>query len=331
MPEDGCEAVLAVDPDNCRACGRSCDGTRCIDGRCAPLSLTTSGLLVYDIVAHAGRVYWGSSFNGVTLEPSQVRSVAKTGNDHDVVTLDTDAPAGVAVDGDYAYYTNLFGPRGVMRAHLLSDKTESVAPAESGDDTNKVIVDGGFVYYTAVTFVGRVSVTGVGLTKLGVGTGRRQTIDADVDRIWWAVSANDPPTDQPGDMGVWSMLKDGTDVKREVDEATKCVRVHGDWVYWQSSDASRIRRRAKAGGPSTDVVIGPKPISTFRVDADGIFWAAKSSATGMVGRSDHDGTNAILLAVDQPEPADMGTLSAIALDADHVYWVAGHELLSTPK
>ncbi len=95
-----------TDPANCGACGHDCLGGACSAGACQPITLATGQIMPMCMAMNATGVYWT---NNGTVMPGpgngSVMGVALDGTH--LTTLATgDSPYGIAVDAQYAYWTD---------------------------------------------------------------------------------------------------------------------------------------------------------------------------------------------------------------------------------
>ena len=63
-PANGCETSTREDAEHCGACGRSCGGSACTSGKCAPTKLVTGITGLYTISTDGAHVYWSSETDG---------------------------------------------------------------------------------------------------------------------------------------------------------------------------------------------------------------------------------------------------------------------------
>jgi hypothetical protein len=117
------------------------------------------------------------------------------------------------------------------------------------------------------------------------------------------------------------------------------LAVDDDWAYWTDDGPAplgrgvgpgTIRRVSKSGGPAQDLVASPYP-AEIAVDDTNVYWIDIDQRTLTIRaapKSADDGgaTSATMLVA----PNGALSMSGLALDATHVYWVEGDTLVAPP-
>lgn len=111
------------DPNNCGACGHSCQGGGCSGGLCGAITLVTGRTNPYGITVDANNVYWTESYDG-----APVMSVPIAGGTATTLASGRNYPNDIAVDahnvywadGDATMYVPIGGGTAVTIAPLVS-------------------------------------------------------------------------------------------------------------------------------------------------------------------------------------------------------------------
>jgi hypothetical protein len=126
------------DPNNCGACGHSCQGQACDQGACAPITLSTAFVAVGGIAQDATNVYFVGA-------DGTLKSVPKAGGATSTITTDLAGPIGVAVDATSAYVT-CQGSGLVVKVALAGGAKTTLATNQPGPMA--IVTNGTNVYWT---------------------------------------------------------------------------------------------------------------------------------------------------------------------------------------
>ncbi|HMG57155.1 MAG TPA: hypothetical protein VK601_26830, partial [Kofleriaceae bacterium] len=133
---------LTSDPDNCGACGHSCNGGACQASLCQPVALAIGQNNPQGIAVDTGNVYWTSG-------DGTVQRMAIAGGAPTTLASGQTSPFGVAVDATRVYWTNKAGAGSggaVMSVLIAGGGQQTLASAQGAPD--RVIVTGGALYWT---------------------------------------------------------------------------------------------------------------------------------------------------------------------------------------
>jgi virginiamycin B lyase len=260
---------------------------------------TRLGLVVVAVVLGSGcwaaqasaDVYWGNISGGIgraNLDGSDPTELF-------IPIADASGPTGVAVDGQYIYWTNQT-TGGIGRANLDgSDPNESFISSADTSLPFGVAVDGRHIYWANFSGggIGRANLDGSDPTELFIpiaDTSDPAAVAVDGRHIYWA--------NYNGGIGRANL--DGSDPTEHFIPSANTgnpegVAVDGQHIYWTNQTTGGIGRANLDGSDPTSVVSPFIPNGNtnhaFGVAVDGryIYWANYNG--GGIGRANLDGSD----------------------------------------
>ncbi len=171
--------------------------------------------------------------------------------------------------------------------------------------------------------VGRANLDGTGADEGFITTwGTTYDVAVDAGHVYWTWSVDDDPFGA----SIGRANLDGTSVDQGFISGIGPggVAVGADHIYWTNAGTQTIGR-ANLDGTGVELIwvtsVGERPLD-IEVNATHVYWAWASGGqvgpqSAFIGRANLDGTSADR---DFIGPIELGSNTALALDAAHVYW-----------
>ena len=121
-PPPGCSTDLLCDPENCGACGNSCSGAACVNGKCQPTPLTEIGA-PGGIAATSAGLYFKAN--------SALKRINRDGSGLETVVAPVSSAGDLVSDGGTLFYID------------KRDGTHSLYSLPVGGDTPQLVWSGG--------------------------------------------------------------------------------------------------------------------------------------------------------------------------------------------
>jgi hypothetical protein len=303
-----CAADLTSDPDNCGACGTSCFGGNCTNGKCSPVALSTSGTPTA-IAVNGSAVFWGDS-NGLVSRRDLPQGEPKT-----VATSDGYV-SGLVLDASNAYWTssNMIS---VYQVPLAGGSL--VTLFDSGmNSPSGIAVTGTEVYVSQNGWPGSIQ-------KIPIGGGTLSFVVAaswvpklliEGDAMFW-ISYD---YTKPEASAVTRMSLTGgapQNLATDIGYVT-ALAIDATYAYWVDGSGGTVSRVPKAGGSPTTLASGFQSLRGVAVSGDEVFVTQQGSGSGPVGsvlRLPASGGDPTVIALDQHNPTE------IVATAAGVFWI----------
>jgi hypothetical protein len=328
----GCEAQLAVDPENCGMCARSCGGGTCAASQCGPAlvmdppgnesSNNVQGFLVGNRVISSSN-YSGWALRSVTLPLDS--TVSEGTVIHSWTTGTGISMDSVVFDNTYVYFAQTANPASMLRKAL--DGTGSTSEVFSAPYYPRfaalsatafyffAAMSGGYGIYTVPKTGGTPAV----ITGLSGRSSSFYDLAISATHIYWVEYIS------PTYRVFGSPLAGGTPVELDSDVGNGGeVRIATDTThaYWNTYFASgKIRRVAHGGSAAnvTDVAVGlTSPRQGLAVDANYVYYWNSSSGHRVYRVTKDASDDPEELAVINSAPY---FLNVFGVDSTHVYGV----------
>ncbi len=339
----GCEAELAVDPNNCGKCDHSCGRGTCANSQCGVgVVMDPPGNESYSYVNGylvGDEIFSSSSYQGWTL-----RSVSlPLGTDVSEGTIIQHYDSGgtsvvnnsVVFDNTYAYYALQANPSSVLRK--AKDGSGSTSEAFQSPYYPRAMALSATAFYFfaqaaspnnpyAIYTVPKSGGTPTVITGLGGRAANVYDFKISATRIYWVEYVS------PSYRVFAAPIGGGTPVELDSDVGGQYARLAVDstHVYWNSYFASgKIRRAAHNSDTAEDVAVGvTSPREGMALDDNYVyFWNA--SGGYHVYRAPKSGGDAEQITVVTSIPY---FLDLFAVDSASVYGVGTYgEILSVPN
>jgi hypothetical protein len=313
-----CKSMMADDPMNCGACGRTCGSGQCKSGVCLPeviagkQSVPTSLALGTD-----GSIYWLESAVAGTINQLKPNETVPT-------TIYTASgvyvPFALSVDVQAVYWLER-NQQIASLGRIMRQKHTDIKPGIFVDGMNVpygIVAPGdGFVYWTT---------TGDGsVRRIARDGGAQQPVAAVIDKeihgltlinswvLWANNGLGEVQEAEAMGMAMTAPAKVSTSVKPE-----SIIHAPDGNVYWTEADTNRSIMRYSPGDKQVKTFV-PNQNVPFGIAADAthLYWTERGQGTnGTVNRIKLDGseTTPTTLARDQASP------NSVAVGDKYVYW-----------
>jgi hypothetical protein len=253
------------------------------------LSLSCLALLP---TAASAALFWSSG--GVVSTPETIGRAELDGSGVDptfILLKEETEPAGVAVEGEYVYWTEFFGAIG--RAKLDGSEVESTFITLSGQ-VDGIAVDSGHIYWANVNSesIGRANIDGTGVDEGFIKAGKLDELEAidiavDGNHVYWTnTDLNSIGRANMNGHGVEQEFVPGVGVPWTLD-------VDSEHIYWANRDSGKAAiGRANLDGTGVDPSYIPLAAEPFGLVVDGVhvYWTSEASSVARVGRAGLDGS-----------------------------------------
>ncbi len=329
---DACTPDANSDPNNCGACGHSCQGGPCSGGLCGPVTLATTHGSV-GIALDSTYLYWadydgGADGGGVINKVSKALTHAGTPS---AVVSGTVAQGvqGIATDGNFVYWTN----KTAGQVHRALPTGGSLTTLATGQQTPDWIASNGSV--VAWTNQGANQVMAlVAAADGGVAPTQLNTVDEqgttpagiaiDPLAVYYATKITGGGLAETAGLDGGSVVELGTGTYVG-------IAVDTNNVYWTGGATNPVvYQNSKSGTPSSVVSIASGALTCpLAVASDGtnVYFLDQGTstcgppgtATGALYRVPVGNTAAL------PEPLVSGLTDpqGLVVDAQAVYWITG--------
>lgn len=319
--EPTCGTNLATSADHCGACGRSCLGGTCTNGRCPRQTLTTVGMLPYGIALDETHVYYTDRDGGV------LRKMPKAGGPPVELATNQESITFVAVDPGttgFVYFTRNGANGGVSKVPKAPGG--SVVTLASIPWGWEIAIDETNVYFTTggpenppVALTGslqRVPKTGGAATKLATMTTQPGSIALDADSIFFA--------DKEG--RTVSRLSKASPSAPELIATSQAgpdgIAIDGDNLFWTCYEGDTVVVSPKQ--PDAYTVLANRQVRPNGITAGGNFAYYSTYMGNTIGRVSANGGPPLILA-------EVDTPIRLALDEQYVYFTGNGEETDGPR
>jgi hypothetical protein len=315
-----CGTNLSTSPDHCGACGRSCLGATCTNGRCPRQTLTTVGSLPYGIALDETHVYYSDRDDGV------LRKLPKDGGTPMALATNQAEITFVAVDPGptgFVYFTRNGPNGGVSKVPKTGGSVTTLASVAWGWE---IAIDETHVYFTTggpenppaglTGSLQRVAKTGGAATRLATMTTQPGSIALDAESVYFAdkegqtVSRLDKSA--PGAPELIAISQAGPD----------SIAIDGDNLFWTCFFGDTVVVSPKR--PDAYVPIANAQESPNGITAGGNFAYYSTYRGNTIGRVSANGGPPLILA-------DVDTPIRLALDEQYVYFTGNGEETMGPR
>ena len=326
----GTNVDTTTDPDNCGACGHSCQGQACSQGYCGQVALYTGtpGTNAPRMPAVAGsNIYWWDSAS------KYIARAPTSGAGSSVVVNVSGGLSSFATDGSHVYFGN---------SPLTNDYDMLAAPASGGSagsiasshtDANYVLVDGAHVFWVGDHWsLGGTSFDGTEVEETPLGGSSVTTlVSSDYCPLQIAIDSQNlyftGTRDGCGNgsltraTAVWKLpFGSGTPtLLANIQGNQRSLAVGGNYVYWE--DDRGLMTVPIAGGSATTIDVSGGNAGYELVfggivaDADHAYWSMLTPDMAMIRRYPAGGGAPLVLYAS-------GTMTGgeLALDGTYLYW-----------
>lgn len=287
------ECLTLDDPLNCGECGRSCLGSECHQARCEPIELySPSANNVIRMAIRDNFIYWTDAYGWI-------RKVHREGGASTVLAENDDERAtGIAVSDDTVFWVNYFS--GDLRSIPADGGTLRTIINLAGNPDSITVHDGEAVLYVITRSSGQ-------LLSVDRKTGEAESladnevganaIVSDAKYVVWSNS-------DTGDIRALSKSdKSVMTIAAGEGVASRVGALRDGKVFWSSGNSATGAVMAAAILPSASVVrlISAKGIRATAVTSSHLYWSTPNAVWKAAG----DGSNSLLLATEQDEPASL--------------------------
>jgi hypothetical protein len=215
-------------------------------------------------------------------------------------------PQGIAVDAEWIYWVTLDG----TLWHAPTDGGPSLILKAAGvGPSYRVAVSPTAAFWVADAGVFRVNLDGGGFTLLASDPlGLSSDFISDSTNLYWTDDNNVWTLPQSGDGGATKLFHGASGC---------CLQVDTQRVYW-GAVAPVIESGSLMGGPFGPLV--NEAVTATAIDSSFLYWATREDGgTHAIGRI---GTAPDASSVEQELGSFTGSVSAMVVDANAVYWLA---------
>ncbi len=286
VDEAGCETNLLDDDLHCGACGHSCLGGKCVEGKCKPFQVASASSPV-GVAVDATNVYFTSPSQAYIqrvqrdgkCNPAAPCPQEFVGGQDDLVQFR--GPTAIVSNGTSVFFTADASGKIGMRAATGGPIT-NWGPAPS-TEPGYLVIAGGKLWWTSASAGGtgvhvrRSDLDGTNITNVvtygspAASFQGRGGITADATHVYWA-SKN---------AGVFRMaFNDPACTEDTLAASGKCklvggggvdVAVDDTYVYWTEEGGS-VHRAPKAGGASAFMATGQTNVRGLAVMGAYVYW-----------------------------------------------------------
>jgi len=317
---NGCEADLSSDATSCGACGHSCLGGDCSDGKCLPFVLASGQPTPSNVYLDDTHLYWTNQVLG-----GSVMRIPLLGGVAQVVAQSTRIPGGIATDATSVYWSEFSNGGSVWRLDRtdVGDASKAIELISGQGMSLTMVVDGTRVFWTTPGTVRTMLKTGGGYIQLATDQDTPGGLQTGLGRVFWtnytggtvvAVDMGDPDagiqvlaSDQGAPAGLTADLTNlywvnhmgtpdgGTpsvvriartgsmtpEVIADGQSGPIGIAQRGTYVYWTNNVGGTIMRALKIGGIPELLASGQQAPSGIAVDASVVYWANRDDGTVM--------------------------------------------------
>jgi sugar lactone lactonase YvrE len=316
---NGCETDLTSDATNCGACGHSCLGGDCNDGKCLPFVLASGQLTPSNVFLDETHLYWTNQVQG-----GAVMRVPLLGGVPQVVAQSARIPGGIATDATSVYWSEFSSGGSVWRLDRtdVGDASKAIELVSGQGTSLSVTVDGTRVYWTTPGTVRTMLKTGGGYIQLatdqqtpggllaGLGhvfwtnysggtvvtvglanpneiqvlasdQGAPAGLTADLTNLYWVNNMGTPDGGTPSVVKVARSGNMTPEVLADGQAGPIGVAQLGNYVYWTNNVGGTVMRVLKTGGTPEQLASEQQAPSGIAVDAAVVYWANRDDGTVM--------------------------------------------------
>lgn len=317
-----CGTNLSTSADHCGACGRSCLGGACTNGRCPVQTLTSVGTRPYGIAIDDTQVYYADRDEGI------LRKLPKDGGPPVTLASSQTRISFVAADPGatgFIYFTRNSGDGGVSKVPKSGGPAVTLASAPWAWE---IAIDESYVYFTtggpenppasASGSLQRVPKTGGAATRLATTSVEPGSIALDEDSIYFtdklAQTVSRLDRASPSSVELISDSQAGPDD----------IAIEGENLFWTCYGADLVVKRPKNATSATmnvALVLGEGNPNGIAVGGNFVYYSTYRGNT--LSRVSADGGPALLLA-------EVDTPIRLVLDDQYVYFTGNGEETDGP-
>lgn len=314
-----CGTNLSTSADHCGACGRSCLGGACTNGRCPVQTLTTVGTRPYGIAIDDTQVYYADRDEGI------LRQVPKEGGTPITRATGQTRISFVAADpgtSGFVYFTRNGANGGVSKVPKTGGAVVTLASAPWAWE---IAIDDTYVYFTtggpenpplgATGTLQRVAKTGGAATRLATTSVEPGSIAIDERSIYFtdkgAQTVSRLDRLSPGTVEEISNLQAGPDD----------IAIDGENLFWTCYAADLVVKRPKNAPMNVALVLGEDSPNGIAAGGNFVYYSTYRGNT--LARVSADGGPSLLLA-------NVDTPIRLVLDDQYVYYTGNGEETDGP-
>ncbi len=307
MPDSGggmCAATidLTSDPNNCGACGHSCNGGTCQASACQPVVLALGQNTPQGIAVDASNVYW-------TTQDGNVLKVPIDGGNPTPLASGQMNPFGITVDATRVYWANKVAGGQVMSALIAGGGVEMLASSQTSPA--RVAVSNGVLYWTtngSTMSVMKLPLSGGTVVPMATMQGTMGGLAVDTDTLYWASVGQS--TIRSLSLANGGQVADLTPMHDQ--DVVQSLRVRNGVLYWANDEIGSVFSMPAAGA-TPKLLIAGQNTNSVAVDDQHVYWT--DDTIGKVVRVPLAGGDPQVMATNQAMPSD------IAIDSKNIYWV----------